>query len=246
MKRIYNLSHPIKIVFPRESVTSVEMSESAENLFLTKKAMRYHEFDIPSHEASVIVSIRPEKNITLSIYVRHGTRPTPQHHDFNVTLPRANVACLNLSSEEKRNCTPRDPYEFDILPNVTGQNGSHFIGIEILEQSPDALNKSQRAKGDRDKDGEPMDQMSCVEVRPAPTTPSTVKSRVPREFDPVKDFRYNLTVRVASCVFWDEVMKHWSVYGVKVGNARIVQEKELGQYSVILASSLVNNVYVLK
>lgn len=212
--RIYNLSHPIRIVFPGEPVTSMEMEEPAESLFLTKKTMRYHEFDIPSHEAAVIVSIRPKKNITLIVYVKHGTRPTPENYDITVTLPRANHTCLSFISEEKDSCTLRDPYEFDISPNVTGQNGTHFIGIKILEQSPDALNTSVGKKGDHGKDGKSLDQMSCINVKPPPTA----KSSVPREFDPAEDFRYNLTVRVASCVFWDELMKQWSVYGVRVSN----------------------------
>lgn len=214
--RIYNLSHPIRIVFPRDPGAVVELGAPAESLFLTKKEMRYHKLNIPSHEATVTVRIQPEKNVTLRVYVRHGTRPTPQHYDLNITLPKATIPCWNMTNEKNNSCTSRDPYEFEIAPNVTGQNGNHYIGIEILERSIAFPNASIGIKINHDGGDELQDPMSCVEVKPAPTTPPTEKKVVPRKFNSRTDFRYKLLVTVASCVFWKEKKEQWSVYGLKV------------------------------
>ena len=215
--KISNLSTPIEIVFSREPDETTEQGASNGSMFsfLKRKEMRYHNVSIPSYEAVVTVRIKPEKHISLRVYVKYYSRPTPQHHDLNVTLPSTTLSsCSNFSNEGNRRCSPRDPYEFDLLPNVTGHIGRHVIGVEILEDSVEIPKVSTGIAGD---DAEPLRERTqyCVKVKPAPT-PLPVKKNVPRQFDPKTDVKYKWLVTVGTCVFWDKWNKKWSVRGIQV------------------------------
>lgn len=213
--KISNLSKPIRILFSRDPDETRDQGASDGILFLKRKEMRYHNVSIPSYEAVVTVRIKPEKDISLRVYVGHYSRPTPQHHDLNVTLPNTTrLTCSNFSREWNDRCSPRDPYEFDLLPNVTGHIGRHVIGVEILEDSVEIPEVSAGIAGN---DAEALRRQTqyCVKVKPAPT-PLPVKKNVPRQFDSKTDVRYTLFVTVGTCVFWDKLNKKWSARGIQV------------------------------
>ena len=212
---IYNLSTPIRIVFSRDPYKTTDQVASDESLFLKRTEMRYHNVSIPSYEAVVTVRIKPEKNISLRVYVGHYSRPTQQQHYLNVTLPNTTrLSCSNFSKERNGRCSPRDPYEFDLLPNGTGHIGRHVIGVEILEDSVEIPDLSAGMAG---KDAEALRGQTqyCVKVKPAPT-PLPVKKNVPRQFDSKTDVKYKLLVTVGTCVFWDKQSKKWSIRGIQV------------------------------
>lgn len=213
--KISNLSTPIRVVLSREPHETTDQGASNESLFLKRKEMRYHNVSIPSYEAVVTVRIKPEKNISLRVYVRHYSRPTAQQYDLNLTLPNTTLSsCSNFSKEGNNRCSPHDPYEFDLLPNVTGHIGRHVIGVEILERSLDFPEVSAGMAGN---DAEALRKKTqyCVKVKPAPTT-LPVKKNVPRQFNSKTDVKYKLFVTVGTCVFWDELSKKWSGRGCQV------------------------------
>lgn len=217
---ISNLTRPIRIVFSRKPQPIMDQGAPDENLFLKRKELRYHLVTIPSYQAVVTVRIEPEKNISLRVYVKHDNRPTVQQFDLNLTLPMTiSSSCSNIS---KDSCMPRDPYEFDILPNVTGHVGRHFIGIEILEHSFNNPEESagRRRRSNDGKEDKVKGQMDlrrkgqpCVKVKPVPPT---LPPPVPRYFDPKTDINYRLFVTVGTCVFWNEQKEKWSARGCEV------------------------------
>ena len=213
--KISNISTPIEIMFSRDPYEATDQSASDESLFLKRKEMRYHNVSIPSYEAVVTVRIKPEKKISLRVYVGHYSRPTQQQHDLNFTLPNTTrSSCSNFSKERNGRCSLRDPYEFELLPNVTGHIGRHVIGVEILEDSVEIPKVSAGMEG---KDAEALRGQTqyCVKVKPAPT-PLPVKKNVPRRFDSKTDVKYKLFITVGTCVFWDKPSKKWSVRGIQV------------------------------
>ena len=213
--KIFNLSTPIRIVFSREPHETTDQVASNESLFLKRKEIRYHNVSIPSYEALVTVRIKPEKKISLRVYVRYYSQPTALQHDLNLTLPITTLSsCSHFSKEGNSRCSPRDPYEFDLLPNVTGHIGHHVIGVEILEHSLDIPEVSVGMPGN-DAEALRRKTQHCVKVKPAPTT-LPVKKNVPRQYDSKTDVKYKLFVTVGTCVFWDEQSKKWSVRGLQV------------------------------
>ena len=221
---ISNLRTPIGIVFSRKPLTT-DQGASNESLFLKRKEIRYHNVSIPFYEAVVTVRIKPQKNISLRVYVRYSSRPTAQHHDLNLTLPNTTLlSCSNFSEEASGRCSPRDPYEFDLLPSVTGQIGRHVIGVEILEDSVEIPEVSAGMEGGHPKPLKGKTQY-CVKVKPAPT-PLPVKKNVPRQFNSKTDVKYKFLVTVGTCVFWDKLNKKWSVQGCQVSLLFILMFKD--------------------
>ena len=183
--------------------------------------MRYHSVSIPSSEATLTIRIKPKKNITLCVYIRKGSRPTLQQYDLNLTLPNsALTSCSNVSKEKNISCLPRDPYEFDLLPNATGHIGRHFIGIKIQEDSLYAAGISSTINSNN-PDGNVSwgtELESCVKEKPPPTTPPPMNGTLPRQFNPETDIYYTFHVTVGSCVFWETVRGKWSAHGCQVSD----------------------------
>ena len=214
-----NLNPPIRIVFLRKPQNITDHDVRDESFFLKRKEMRYHQVSIPSYEATVTVRIKPNKNITLRIYVRNGWRPTNDLFDFTLTLPNlTSPSCLNVTKDEDNSCPSRDPYEFDLLPNATGHIGPHFIGIEIHEGSLNITGISSSIDSSSDKGdkawGTEMDL--CVNDKPPPTTPPPAGRTIPRQFNAETDVNYTFYATVGSCVFWDTLSEKWSARGCQV------------------------------
>lgn len=217
--KVSDLTSPVRLVFSKEprNVTDHDVQEGS--FFLKRKKMRYHSVRIPSYEATVTVRIKPKMNITLLVYVRNGVRPTDKEYDLNLTLPNVNFpSCSNVTKGE-HNCSSRDPYEFDLLPNATGRIGRHFIGISIHEDSLNVTGMASVIKNRSDKsevvlEGD-MEEL-CVKEKPPPATPPPAGQAIPRQFDSKTDVNYTFYVTVGSCVFWDTVNETWSAHGCQV------------------------------
>lgn len=234
--KISSLSTPIRVVFSRKLQETPDQDLPDDSLFLRRKEMRYHPVFFPYYEAVVTVRIKPEKNMSLRVYVRHDSRPTAQQHDFNVTLPNiALPSCSNITQKWNSSCSPRDPYEFDLLPNVTGHVGRHFIGIEILEHSLTGMKGNDRKLDRLALRGK---RQSCVKVKPPPPTPLPVKRHTPHQFNSKTDVKYKLFVTVGTCVFWNELREKWSIRGCQVS---YVMFREFACLRDILPNRLVNN-----
>lgn len=213
--KISNLSTPIRVVFSRNSQETSDQDVPGENLFLKRNDMRYHPVFVPHYAAVVTVRIKPEKNVSLRVYVRYDSRPTAKQHDFNVTLPNtAFPSCLSITDGWNSSCSPRDPYEFDLLPNVTSHIGNHTIGVEILEHLTNIKDNGRKI----DELASRRKRQSCVKVKPAPPTPPSVKQHKPRQFNSTTDVKYKMFVTVGTCVFWDEMREKWSARGCQVSH----------------------------
>lgn len=213
--KISNLDTPIRIMFSRKPQETSDQGALNEILFLKRKEMRYHNVSIPSYESVVTVRIKPDKNISLRVYLKHHSRPTAQHYDLNVTLPNTTLSSCSLFSKAGNGrCSPRDPYDFELLPNATGHIGHHVIGVEILE---DPFETPEVSAGMTGNDAEALRGQTqyCVQVKQAPT-PLPVKKNVPRQFDSKTDVKYKWLVTVGTCVFWDTSNKKWSARGIQV------------------------------
>lgn len=214
--KISNLSTPIRVVFSRNGQETSHQDVTNESLFLKRNEMRYHPVVVPHYEAVVTVRIKPEKNVSLRVYVMHDVRPTTQRHDFNVTLPNTDfLSCLNITGGWNSSCSPRDPYEFDLIPNVTSHIGRHIIGVEIVEHFlPNIKDKG----GKINELASRRKRQSCVKVKPAPPTPPPVKQHKPRQFNSTTDVKYKMFVTVGTCVFWNEMRENWSARGCQVSH----------------------------
>lgn len=231
--KISNLTTPIRVVFSRKFQETTDQGLPDESLFLRSKEMRYHLVFIPYNEAAVTVRIKPERNISLRVYVRHDSRPTARQHDFNVTLPNTSlISCSNITNEWNGSCSPRDPYEFDLLPNITGHVGRHFIGVQIIEHSLAGMTSNEVKL---DKLTLKRKKQSCVKVKPPPPTPLPMNKQIPRQFNPKTDVKYKLFIAVGTCVFWNELRGEWSVRGCQVSYVMFRQRVRLPDILLIVS-----------
>lgn len=170
--------------------------------------MRYHSLSIPSFGATIIIRIKPTKNVTLRVYVRKDFRPTHQDYDLNFTLP-------SFSNEENIDFSSRDPYRFDLLPNATGYIGLHFIGIEMQDDVLNITGSTSIMKNTSRKSvvATRTKLMPCVNEKPP-----LADEPLQRQFNPKKDVNYTFLVAVGSCVFWDTATEEWSARGCQVSD----------------------------
>ena len=209
--KIANLSSPIRLAFSKEHVDFRNTTEAG--FFLKMGEMHYHSIYIPSNKATVIVRIKPTKNITLLVYISKGSRPTRQQNDFHLTLPKSILeSSSNATRRVNYSFSTRDPYEFDFPIYPTGPIGLHFIGIEIKVDSSNIIgtNKSVENRA--------IDNESCVIERPPPTTTSLIRKIEPHMFDPKTDVNYTFYISMGSCAFWDTFKDEWSTRGCQVGH----------------------------
>jgi len=168
--------------------------------------MRFHLVKIQSSEASITVRIRPNKNITLQVYIKKESMPTNIQYDLAMTLPKV-TPC------SRKEC---DPYQFELEPNATGHVGDHFIGIEIKEdyyetKEMSAVENESNRNTVEINNGKVFraQELLCVKVKPPPPTQV-------RKFNPNTDVRYTFYAAVRSCVFWHEEKESWSTQGCEV------------------------------
>lgn len=206
---VYDLKVPIRITFSRNPKENTEESAPENFLFLKRNEMRFHLVKIQSYEASTTVRIRPNKNITLKVYIKKESMPTNKQYDLVMTLPKVTLCSRN-------ECSSRDPYQFELEPNATGHVGDHFIGIEIKEDYYETKemsaveNESNRnTVGINNGNVFGAQELLCVKVKPPP--PIQV-----RKFNPKTDVRYSFYAAVRSCVFWHEEKESWSTQGCEV------------------------------
>ena len=208
-------------MFIDDSQNATDRGEPDRTFFIKRKEIRYHLVYIPSSEATITVRIKPKKNITLRVFVRKGSRPTDQQYDLNLTLPNSTLpSCSKVSKGKNMTCLPRDPYEFDLLPNATGYMGRHFIGIKIQEDSLYArgMSPTTRSNNPNGNFSWGTEVESCVKEKPPPPTPPPTDGTFPRQFNPETDVYYTFHVTVGSCVFRDTLREKWSARGCQVSD----------------------------
>ena len=214
--RIADLNTPIGLTFSKEPQEADIARATDSTFFLRVGEMRYHSIYVPSNKVTVTVQIKPLSNLTLSVYIRKGWRPTRKQYDLHFALPNfAFVTLPNAGFKENNNFSTRDPYEFDILPNDTASIGQHFIGIEINADSSNMTTTSVMENGGKNEMNSDVNNDVCVTEKPPPI--STPPQDTSRQFNPKTDVNYSIYVTMRSCVFWDPLNDEWSARGCQVG-----------------------------
>ena len=188
--------------------------------------MQYHQINITSSEATVILHIEPTKNASLEIYVGHKVRPNPKHRSgfFNTTIPN-NRSCLRKTSNRglSFNCTS-NPYVVVLTSRITGGIGKHFVGIKYQQLQTNTTLSALKVPARTRRDDVSVDckgqsgrmKRSCVGIKAPPTIPPPTSKRVNPTYNDTTDTNYTFTSSVASCVYWDEKKKRWSSEGCEV------------------------------
>ncbi|XP_031571396.1 uncharacterized protein LOC116305596 isoform X3 [Actinia tenebrosa] len=230
---ITGLSKPIELYIPQKLQEEPQNVNNSSNEYFVKpsknkKNIRSHQITIPSHDAAVSVTIKPQDGINLVVYVRHLLKPTPDSYDLKKIMPDY-TSCLNYDVEMGyQNCTD-DPYTLTISSASTGEIGIHYIGVQYTPvQSMDPVNPS---------DGEVISarlrrdcyshsgrvKRGCIGVKDPPTTPAPTPLIIVPLYNGSTDVNYTMSVSVTSCLYWSEKQSKWTSEGCKVGpksNAR--------------------------
>jgi len=179
--------------------------------------MRFHKIVFLGPEYAIFIRIVPLSNVTLTLYVRYGERPTLEHSDFSSSI--LNNRSRNFSLEKNSANCSKDPFTITLSATVTGHTGVHYVGILIGEHvneinnngtSPDHVRRVRRGclrKG--------RQKRSCVGVKDPPTTaPRKILIKPP--FNSSADVNYTLSVSMATCQYWNVTAAAWSTEGCRV------------------------------
>lgn len=216
------LPEPVELFIPivRKEQTSENDNSSAEHLFIKPSngtsSIRYHMFLVSSQDVLVTIQIKPEKGVTMDVFVNYETKPTPHSHVFSVTIPNFST-CKNvtLNSSDNLNCSS-DPYTFSFSSRISGYIGTHFLGIRYIKKNTKASNidarRQRRSCGPHHGRG----KRSCVDVKDAPTTPPPTPMIIIPTYNSSTDANYSLSISVSGCLYWSESKEKWTSEGCRV------------------------------
>lgn len=223
---IKGLSEPIELFLPMKLEEKPKSVNGTPNEYFVKpsknnKNIRSHQITIPSHDAAISVTIKPEEGVSLAVYVRHLSKPTPDSYDLKKILPDY-TSCSAFDDEKGyHNCTD-NPYTITISSAVTGKIGIHYIGVQYTpEQTMPTVNPtdtemlSARVRRDCYSHNGRM-KRGCVGVKDPPTTPAPTPLIIVPIYNSSTDVNYTMSVSVTSCLYWSETKSKWTGEGCKV------------------------------
>lgn len=219
---ISGLPEPVALFIPIASKEqpSDKDNSSAEILFAKPSNgtsnIRYHRFNISSHDVLVTIQIKPEKGRTMGIFVNYKTKPTPQSNIFNTTIPNFST-CTNMTrnSSNNLNCSS-DPYTFSFSSLISGHTGPHFLGIRYIKKNTENANIDSRRKRRSCGTYHGRVKRSCVDVKDAPTTPPPTPRIIIPTYNSSTDANYSLSISVSGCLYWSESQEKWTSEGCRV------------------------------
>lgn len=219
---ISGLPEPVELFIPIASKeqSSENDNSSAESLFMKPSNgtsnIRYHRFLVSSHDVLVTIQIKPEKGVTMDVFVNYKTKPTPHSNIFNTTIPNFST-CTNMTrtSSDNLHCSS-DPDTFSFSSRISGHTGTHFLGIRYIKKNTKASNidarRKRRSCGPHHRRG----KRSCVDVKDAPTTPPPTPMIIIPTYNSSTDVNYSLSISVSGCLYWSESKEKWTSEGCRV------------------------------
>ena len=219
---ISGLPEPVELFIPivSKEKSSENDNRSAERLFIKPSNgtsnIRYHRFLVSSQDVLVTIQIKPEKGVTMDVFVNYKTKPTPNSNVFKTTIPNFST-CTNMiwNSSDNLNCSS-DPYTFSFSSRISGQTGTHFLGIRYIKKKTKANDIDTSRKRRSCGLGHGRGRRSCVDVKDAPTTPPPTPMIIIPTYNSSTDANYSLSISVSGCLYWSESKEKWRSEGCRV------------------------------
>ena len=239
---ISGLSKPIELYIPLsdKGKESEKRNSSEQNLFLKPSDgttnFRFHRFSVSSHDVLVTLKIYPDNGKRVDVFVNYKTKPTPQNNVFNTTIPDFS-SCTNttLLSSDSHNCSS-DPYAFTFSSLVSGQTGTHYLGIRYITEKTEADSKTESERASRScSPFHRRGKRSCVDVKDAPTTPAPTPRIIVPIYNHTTDVNYTLSISISGCLYWSESKETWTGEGCRVSLSFSCQCSE--HYQTVIARS---------
>ena len=196
---VSNLKREIELNITSKS--SPVLSESSFAKPSINGSMRHHVMNISSSHMTLQIRIQPESGRSIRLFVRHKEPPTEELYDFQITLPK------NTSSVKT------DPYMHQVSSNITGYLGVHYIGVIPIGNS---TNEHRRVRRSCFENGRQRRSADCVEFKDPPTSPPPTPKIIRPVYDPKTDVKYNMSVTMATCLYWSESKDQWTTDGCRV------------------------------
>lgn len=174
--------------------------------------MRFHKIFLPHGDAEANIKIVPSNNVELEVYIRYRVRPTPAENNFETRVPDFS-SCLSYTEQDGYfNCVS-DPYLFTISPKLTGNTGTHFLGIRYVQYPVEKNNTQSKTRAKRScRDTSGRQKRSCVEVKSPPSAGNALRL----EFQNGTDVKYDLYVTMGACMYWSVEDDEWTNRGCQV------------------------------
>lgn len=222
---IKGLSKPIELFIPQTLEKPKDVNDTSNGYFVKpskdNKNIRSHQITIPSDDVAVSLTITPQEGVSLVVYVRHLSKPTPDSYDFKKVMPDY-TSCGNFDVEKGYHNCSDDPYTITISSAITGEIGIHYVGVQYTPvQSMPTVNPSDeevisaRVRRDCYSHNGRM-KRGCVGVKDPPTTPAPTPFIIVPLYNASTDVNYTMSVSVSSCLYWSEKKSKWTSEGCKV------------------------------
>ena len=207
-----NLMTPVEIRLP-VGQRSADAAELLKPSFARIGEMKYRTFSIPSDDVPVLLTIMPDGNRSVIVYVSPKARPTPTSFNVTTSLPNKTLCKTNSVA---LNCG-REAYTFPVSSSMTGASGLHYVGVKLLD-SDVRSDEKQNQRSRRDCEGHNgRRKRSCIGVKDPPTTvPPTTKILIRPTYNAATDGNYTFSVNVPSCQYWSNEDERWTEEGCRV------------------------------
>ena len=221
---ISGLPEPVELFIPLSTKEDEpkNSNSSDQNLFLKPSDgtsnLRFHRFSVSSPDVLVTITIKPESGKRVDVFVNYKTKPTSQNNIFSTTLPNlSSCASTTRISSESYNCSS-DPYAFTFSSVISGQTGTHYVGIRYIRESTETDPKTRPKRARRScSPFHRRGKRSCVDVKDPPTTPAPTPRIVIPTYNFSTDVNYSLSISVSGCLYWSESKEKWTGEGCRVG-----------------------------
>ena len=179
--------------------------------FLSPGIMQFHIVSVQQTKTEIQFSIKICPQASVTVYFRHGEKPTKDVFDEVVSL-----ADKNKTSNS--DCQNEDDFDFRNIWLTATKPGDYYIG---LLQSNE--NNAVQSRNRRSLLAESTSQDRCVTFKDPPPTPPPPSEYVivKPEYDPEKSVNYSLQMNTIWCAYWSESKEMWTNEGCTVSTASI-------------------------
>ena len=197
----------ITIPFSYRNVNATPVSKH----FLSPGVMQFHIVSVQQANTEIQFSIKICPQAPVTVYLRHGEKPTRDVFDEVVSLSDKNKTYNS-------DCQNEDDFDFRNIWLTATKRGNYYIG---LLQSNE--NKAVQSRNRRSLLPESFSKDRCVTFKdPPPTLPLPSEYvLVKPEYDPEKSVNYSLQMNTILCAYWSESKEMWTNEGCTVSTDSI-------------------------